>query len=588
MKTIIFTLFSFFGLYSSSFSQFLVKEGVIQELYDFHIENTQLLANNKIYIIGFGGLYKNRGSAHLSYGFNWQGNRINPYIGNISQAFHFVKNPSTSATEIWTTGIDTVFCTDCSTGIFGQWSIAKHNLLDNISYTLQTTNYYNYNQEYQELFNYKYPKCNGFVYTSSGKLITASDSVFCKTPIDNSVFGDFDLKRLTIKSNAIIPFVTDTFLVVSNQEVFKMDTLGNVFPYTTLPFQINKIKQFTDSTYLVTSGRKFFIMSPTLNFTDSLDLNTITDSIHSVRCTNNIFYALISNANNYKILKGNSSTNNTTEWPIDSEGFVPQFFEVNSNGDSTFVFGYETGHPTIHFMYQLYASSDAGFQKSNYDVTLGNLVQFVKPQYSCITEYGSYDYVNYTPIYEVRNNSADTLTELFVNCDYTLQALGPWYCHIGSQTDYVCKSYRLFSKLNVSIAPFSTDTITFPFILAKSVESNLDFCYWLTAPESQVDRNPADNIACDLINVGIQKSEASQGFNIFPNPTSNCFHLEFLESNSNNKKIELYNLVGQLVQQIQSSDASVLLDVTRESKGMFLIKVYYDNGTSVIRKVMVQ
>lgn len=578
-----FPLLAFLCFNFTSFSQFLVKEGVIQELYDYHIENTELLPNNNIFITGYGGLNKNRGSSHINYSFNWQGDTISSVIKNIAQDFHYLKNPNTQSTEIWTTGVDTVFCTDCGTGLYGQWLIAKENLTNSSGYFVNTNQYYN-QLEYPYMFGFRYPSCKGLVYTSSGNLITASDSVFCKTSIDNSSDGDFDLKKLTIKSNAIIPFVTDTFLVVSNQEVFKMDTLGNVFPYSTLPFTIDKIDQFTDSTYLVTSGRKYFIMDLTLNFSDSLDLNSITDFIHSVRYKNNIFYALISNNNIYKILSGNSLTN-TTEWQIDSEGFIPQYFEVNSIGDSTFVFGYETGHQNFHLMYQLYANNNAGYVKSNYDVTLGNLVQFVRPLVTCISEwYGNYDYVHYTPSYEVRNNSADTLTELFVNCVYTLEMSGPTYCYYY----FFCLSHRLFSKLNVNIAPFSTDTITFPYILAKSVESNLDFCYWLTAPEGQADRNPADNMACDLINVGIDNIEASMSFNLYPNPTTNIITIQLENNNLGTKNIQVLSVMGKLVNNIQSTDSIIILDLSKEAKGIYFIQVSDNNGISQTRKVVVQ
>ena len=578
-----FPLLAFLCFNFTSYSQFLVKEGVIQELYDYHIENTELLPNNTINITGYGGINRNRGSFYINYGFNWQGNLENSNIRNVAQDFHYVKNPTTQSTEIWSTGINRVFCVDCMVGMYGNWSIFKEDLVNGEYSVIDPYQYYYDEPYYQFMFNNNYPSCKGLVYTSSGKIITASDDVFCKMPINNYVYGDFLLSTLSVNSLAILPFVSDTFLVISNQVVVKMDTLGNVFPYSTLPFTIDKIDQFTDSTYLVTSGRKYFIMDLTLNFSDSLDLNSITDFIHSVRYKNNTFYALISNNNIYKILSGNSLTN-TTEWQIDSEGFIPQYFEVNSTGDSTFVFGYETGHPTIHFMYQLYANNDAGYVKSNYDVILGNLVQFVRPQFTCISEwYTNYDYVHYTPSYEVRNNSADTLTELFVNCVYTLQLSGSTYCYNG-----FCRSNRLFSKLNVNIAPFSTDTITFPHIRAKSLESNLDFCYWLTAPEGQADRNPVDNMACDLINVGIDNIEAAMSFNLYPNPTTNIITIQLENNKLGTKNIQVLNGMGKLVNNIQSTDSIIILDLSKEAKGIYFIQVSDMNGISQTRKVVVQ
>jgi len=576
-----FPLLAFLCFNFTSYSQFLVKEGVIQELYDYHIENTELLPNNTINITGYGGINRNRGSFYINYGFNWQGNLENSNIRNVAQDFHYVKNPTTQSTEIWSTGINRVFCVDCMVGMYGNWSIFKEDLVNGEYSVIDPYQYYYDEPYYQGMFNNNYPSCKGLVYTSSGKIITASDDVFCKMPTNNDVYGDFLLNVLSVNSLAILPFVSDTFLVVSNQVVVKMDTLGNVFPHSTLPFTIDKIDQFTDSTYLVTSGRKYFIMDLTLNFLDSLDLNSIPYFIHSVRYKNNTFYALISNNNIHKIISGNSLTN-TTEWQIDSEGFKPQFFEVNLSGDSTFVFGYETGHQNFHLMYQLYANTDAAYIKSNFDVTLGNLVSSVIPPFSCNAGNITYDFIDFTPTFQVLNNTSETITELYVNGDYTFQSLN-FGCNYNP-----CIDSRFYQKLNVFIAPFSEQIITFPSILINSNQLIINYCYWLTAPEGQADRNPSDNMACDLINVGVENIEAAMSFNLYPNPTTNIITIQLENNNLGTKNIQVLSVIGKLVNNIQSNDSTIILDLSKEAKGIYFIQVSDNNGISQTRKVVVQ
>jgi hypothetical protein len=582
MKTIIFTLCSLAGLCSTAFSQYLYKEAVLQKYYDYHIENTAVLPNNNIFLTGYGKQSYDLGSVHVNYSFNWNGDLIPSTIKNIAQNIHYVKKPLTGLTDIITTGIDTVFCTDCATGLNGYWGVIKEDINGNNFETLSQFSY-EVSQQLSDLFYsnfFNFPPCRGFVYTSTGNLITTSDNIFNKIPSNGNLFNLFEIDTVSIISKAILPYGVDTFLVLDSANAYVMDTIGNLFPFSSLPFVIDEVKQRDDSTYLVKRNRTYYLMNNQIQFTDSISFDQDSDTILSVHYANNLFAALTSLNNIFKVRIGNSNTP-ITEWLIDTEGFYPQFLEVNCTIDSFFVAGFETGHLNQHLMVQFYSSIPNNFQKSQTDIILGNMLSFERELNYCETEYGNSTGVKFTPFFEVINNSPDTITEYFINGFKTGSNLPSW-CGWN-----FCFDNKFYIKVNASISPYSRDTFAFPILRGNLASPLMDFCFWLTAPNQQADRNPADNMQCIYnYNVGIQEIDSTPNFNIFPNPSNGLLNLELNSGGA--LQIKVYNLLGAPILNIKTSDLTSQLDLSNLAKGVYIVEFIDNRGIKKSRKVILQ
>ncbi len=71
--------------------------------------------------------------------------------------------------------------------------------------------------------------------------------------------------------------------------------------------------------------------------------------------------------------------------------------------------------------------------------------------------------------------------------------------------------------------------------------------------------------------VGIGEELTSIDFQIYPNPTSSIAHFEFEDSDE--KTIEIHNILGELVYQITSYDRAINVNVSDWSKGVYVVKI---------------
>jgi hypothetical protein len=91
---------------------------------------------------------------------------------------------------------------------------------------------------------------------------------------------------------------------------------------------------------------------------------------------------------------------------------------------------------------------------------------------------------------------------------------------------------------------------------------------------------PDTNTRCNLITSLDDESIRSQEFTISPNPTNGYVKLEFQEFL---KSIEVYNLQGQKVQEVNSKERSWELP---EQSGLYLIRLQDEEGRVYTEKVV--
>jgi hypothetical protein len=121
------------------------------------------------------------------------------------------------------------------------------------------------------------------------------------------------------------------------------------------------------------------------------------------------------------------------------------------------------------------------------------------------------------------------------------------------------------------------------FIVTDSVPS------W-SGGEWDGDPNRTVTISCDtvidnvwsLLNTGIPAVELPQ-FSMYPNPVVNNLYIDNIE---NANRIEVYNLVGQKVKEVNVSGTKVAIETSDLTKGVYLISVINENGAVKSLKFM--
>lgn len=83
----------------------------------------------------------------------------------------------------------------------------------------------------------------------------------------------------------------------------------------------------------------------------------------------------------------------------------------------------------------------------------------------------------------------------------------------------------------------------------------------------------SNNISINQSIIGLNEAQLSNNLNIYPNPVKENIVLEFLDIEVNNASIELYNSIGQKINEIKNINKKVLIDLSQYSNGIYFLKV---------------
>ena len=96
-----------------------------------------------------------------------------------------------------------------------------------------------------------------------------------------------------------------------------------------------------------------------------------------------------------------------------------------------------------------------------------------------------------------------------------------------------------------------------------------------------------EDVNCDsIIGTGINNSGEDYHFNLYPNPTTDIFNVEFYGEHFNS--LELYSLEGQLLTKtiIQSNTKYLSVDISKYARGVYLVKLTDHSNRSFVRKLI--
>jgi hypothetical protein len=91
----------------------------------------------------------------------------------------------------------------------------------------------------------------------------------------------------------------------------------------------------------------------------------------------------------------------------------------------------------------------------------------------------------------------------------------------------------------------------------------------------------ADKFALLLTNFniapGVNVNEYENETRIYPNPANNVLNIN---ANSNINRVEVYNMMGQMVGSYNVNDMNTQINTTSFANGIYTVKINTENGTS--------
>jgi hypothetical protein len=92
---------------------------------------------------------------------------------------------------------------------------------------------------------------------------------------------------------------------------------------------------------------------------------------------------------------------------------------------------------------------------------------------------------------------------------------------------------------------------------------------------------------CNQLVEVAEESEGAYGVNVYPNPSSDRVAVQTTRSSI--CKVELFNPVGSLVYSTSGLEVgAVIIDVNTYAKGLYSVRVYLNDGTVEVRKIIVE
>ncbi|MCO5248907.1 MAG: M43 family zinc metalloprotease [Chitinophagales bacterium] len=100
-----------------------------------------------------------------------------------------------------------------------------------------------------------------------------------------------------------------------------------------------------------------------------------------------------------------------------------------------------------------------------------------------------------------------------------------------------------------------------------------------------------DNLVIDAnIPTGVNDHSAQNTFQLYPNPTNGWVHLKTNTETSSIKQVSWFNSVGQIVlsKEVPTENLSLDFDFSKMAKGLYIVRVLYNNGNTDTQKLIVK
>jgi hypothetical protein len=96
----------------------------------------------------------------------------------------------------------------------------------------------------------------------------------------------------------------------------------------------------------------------------------------------------------------------------------------------------------------------------------------------------------------------------------------------------------------------------------------------------------SDTSSCHAVIItGINEAKANASFSVYPNPSKERFIIE--TNQTENSKIEIYNLVGELSYQSTITSAKTEIDMSKQPSGIYFVKINHGN-TVYTKRIVVE
>ena len=315
-----------------------------------------------------------------------------------------------------------------------------------------------------------------------------------------------------------------------------LDTIGtqiNFLPYSS---GVKKIVQREDSSFLVLSGKKIFILGPSFSILDSIDLSSDFASVKTMKYDLSNLWLLGKNATSplTKVITMDSSGSISPVLMLTDSALIANDFAIDSlhvmlcGKENSATSNHMYAGTFLHDGTHINNATDAGVVNVRYDSVWA--VHSGGPP--------AYNTIYFDTYVTIKNFGTDTLNDFFLNAK-----LGGTIC------GHMCYLYRY---TNMALAP--NDTVEIHIGVGADAHyclglCSFTYCFWTSAPDSVTDHNHLNDSTCssfsiDIIDGVVSPGNSETSFTVVPNPFTESFTIRFNDPGQKGI-LKLFNSIGK-------------------------------------------
>ncbi len=413
------------------------------------------------------------------------------------------------------------------------------------------------------------------------KLTTKGDTFYNKVYSLNN--KNFVPNSIDFKNGKIVVSSNDACMIVD-------EGTGNVIKQIELPLQssINAIK-WMDDDLIVLSNKNIYKVDTTGAKIDSL---SVTENINDIKVLGSLMYVLIDHA----LLEY------TGDFELMDTLFKSQDIALKKLEQKDFEFNFigEKNNQLFILKTQLFDIPDT-FAISNYfksfpEIHLISSKQVIMAGNSNSDQVGAIS-INLDSLPLSNDNLPDIKLKNYFTSDYTstsnsvkfnvtltVENVGKVAIDHFSIFAYLaggmnCSQNYYYGKFeNVNLLPNDT----FQFVI-ENISQDLMYdtilCFEALAPNSQLEINTGDNQLCRPFKVSAKNKALSQ-FKVYPNPFTSYVYVDIASNNTG--VIEVFDPVGKIVANFRITGSSQYLDVNHLPAGIYYFRIKTGNNLMTI------
>jgi hypothetical protein len=145
--------------------------------------------------------------------------------------------------------------------------------------------------------------------------------------------------------------------------------------------------------------------------------------------------------------------------------------------------------------------------------------------------------------------------------------------------------------LNIDVTNMVQDMINDPsnsygFLLKLVTEEFYQRMVFASSDNSNPNLHPKLEVCYSLTNSLTESTSNTFEWSLYPNPAKNTITIDLNNFNQDKVSIEISNSQGQIIRHIEDNHSSRSLDISNCSKGLFFVKIAFNNTVSIKKLVI--